>query len=53
MLRGAPPTLLEELQELAMEVSEYLERFKSELDSVVRFWLTHSHDQKHGWVSPR
>lgn len=31
-----------------MEVSEYVEKFKSELETVVRFWASHSHDEKHG-----
>ena len=31
-----------------MDVSEYVEKFKTELDSVMRFWMTHSHDHRYG-----
>ena len=36
--------------ELPGKLSEYVSWFERELDSVVRFWLAHSHDKKHGYV---
>ncbi len=27
---------------------EFIEKFKSELGTVVKFWFDHSHDQKNG-----
>jgi hypothetical protein len=50
--RGAPPTFCILASWLTMEVNEYLERFRTELDTVVRFWVTNSHDRKHGYVCP-
>ena len=35
--------------ELSMSgVGEFLEKFKGELETVVKFWCDHSHDQKNG-----
>ena len=31
-----------------MEVNECIERFSAELESVVAFWVSHSHDNRHG-----
>ena len=36
--------------ELPGKLSEYVSWFERELDSVVQFWLVHSHDKKHGYV---
>ncbi len=32
----------------ADDVKGYVDRFEKELDAVVKFWLAHSHDGKHG-----
>lgn len=34
----------------ASELKTCVEQFEKELDAVVQFWLTHSHDEKHGQV---
>ena len=31
-----------------IEISELVERFKKELDASMTFWVSHSHDLKHG-----
>jgi len=36
--------------ELPGKLSEYVSWFERELDSVVQFWLAHSHDKKHGYA---
>ena len=44
---------LEKRDEMEMSlagVGEFIEKFKSELETVVKFWCDHSHDHKNGSV---